>query len=77
MNDPLSFKNAISKTNISDLLIFYLLKNKNPIILNYFEKISRYQNIIFNFDEFIICRLLLFRHLHMSTDMAAFGDLTI
>ena len=53
MNDPLSFKNAISKTNISDLLIFYLLKNKNPIILNYFEKISRYQNIIFNFDEFI------------------------
>ena len=52
MNDPLSFQNAISKTNLSDLLIIYLFKYKNPVIMNFFEQISRFQNIIYNFDEF-------------------------
>jgi hypothetical protein len=51
MNDPLTYQKAICKTGLCDLLIIFLLKYKNPIILSFFEQISRYHNIIFNFDE--------------------------
>ncbi len=50
MNDPLTYQKAIYKTGLCDLLIIFLLKYKNPVILSFFEQISRYHNIIFNFD---------------------------
>ena len=53
MSDPFSFQTIISKTNITDLLIFYMLKYRSKAIMNFFEQIYNYNNIFFNFDCFL------------------------
>jgi hypothetical protein len=53
MSDPFSFQTVISKTNLIDLLIFYLLKYRSNLILNFFEQIYHYHNIFFNYDGFL------------------------
>ena len=53
MSDPFSFQTVISKTNVTDMLIFYLLKYRSKAILNFFEQIYHYNNIFFSFDGFL------------------------